>query len=511
MVLLKTITAYERELHKGKEILHVFLCENTEQIRQGLMHQLFPLAEFADALDKESYNFSSSEAKMFQIFSKEVIHNLYFKGILKAEDQHNALYFESIRTIAGEIVRYIKKKKIIETVLTIHLTATPSLFQKIIEIFSIAVHMAAYSFDLFLTKKDFSDFKISFFVSHAMQELYNAALHKAELIGRAVSFSRYLSDLPASHLYPERFVEIVLERLKKSTITNCSFELISLPEMEKLGMGGLIGVGKGSTKEPKLLILKYKPDVLQETKTVALVGKGVTFDTGGISIKPSDGMEDMKADMSGAAAAASAFLALAELKTPYTLYAVLPLAENMVDGNAYRPGDILTFYNKKTAEIKNTDAEGRLILADALAYASAALSPHVMIDLATLTGAARIALGPLYAGLMSESEELVKAILRAGEQTYERCWRMPLEEGYKPNMASHVADMCNIGTKGYKAGTTMGGMFLREFVSKEIKWAHLDIAPVATDCPTKTYLPSYGATGFGVRLLIELFEAAEYL
>jgi leucyl aminopeptidase len=280
--------------------------------------------------------------------------------------------------------------------------------------------------------------------------------------------------------------------------------------MESLGMGGIIGVGKGSVREPKMLILSYAPDFTSEAKTIALVGKGVTFDTGGISIKPSDGMEDMKADMSGGAAVVGAFLGLARLKSPYKIHAIVPLAENMVDGNSYRPGDILTFYNKKTSEIKNTDAEGRLILADALSYASDVFKPDIMIDLATLTGAARIALGPVYAGLMSENSNLVETIVRAGEETYERCWRMPLEEAYKPNMTSHVADMCNIGTKGYKAGTTMGGMFLREFVPSDIRWAHIDIAPVATDCPNKTYFPSYGATGFGVQLLIELLETKKY-
>jgi leucyl aminopeptidase len=242
-----------------------------------------------------------------------------------------------------------------------------------------------------------------------------------------------------------------------------------------------------------------------------LVGKGVTFDTGGISIKPSDGMEDMKADMSGAAAVVSAFIGLSKLESPYTIYAITPLAENMVGGNSIRPGDILQFYNGKTAEIKNTDAEGRLILADALSYTSDKIKPDIMIDLATLTGACRIALGPVYAGLMTENNFLEQNIKDAGELTGNRCWSLPLEEAYEINMHSDVADICNIGTKGYKAGATMGGMFLREFVDKTIKWAHIDIATVATDCPFKNYINSFGATGFGVELLIELLKDKTYL
>jgi leucyl aminopeptidase len=275
-------------------------------------------------------------------------------------------------------------------------------------------------------------------------------------------------------------------------------------------MGGILGVGQGSTQTPKLLILKYTPKI-QSEKTIALVGKGVTFDTGGISIKPSDGMEDMKSDMSGAASVVSAFIGLSQLESPYTLYAITPLAENMVDGNSIRPGDILTFYNGKTAEIKNTDAEGRLILADALSYSSEIIKPDIMIDLATLTGACRIALGPVYAGLMTENNQLAENIKMAGEISGDKCWSLPLEAAYEPNMESQVADMCNIGTKGYKAGATMGGMFLREFVSKSIIWAHIDIAPVATDCPFKNYIQSFGATGFGVNLLIELLKNTKYI
>lgn len=511
MLILKTISLKEQESYKDKDILHIILCQNAQQLKNVSSTSLFSGQEFATLLEKERYNFSSGEIKTVQLLHQNNMHHFLFAGIAKTDTHSMSVYFELIRTLAGSVIHYARQKKITELYLRVDLDSEFALHQeKLIEIFVTAAGLKAYVFDCFMNKKEFQNFECCFGVTDGEKELYQRAFDKGLLVAQVVNFSRYLSDMPAGDMYPAHFVQTVIDKISALSLTNATYQILSLSEMESLGMGGIIGVGKGSVREPKMLILSYTPDFNSEKKTIALVGKGVTFDTGGISIKPSDGMEDMKADMSGGAAVVSAFLGLARLKSPYTIHAIVPLAENMVDGNSYRPGDILTFYNKKTAEIKNTDAEGRLILADALSYTSDVLKPDIIIDLATLTGAARIALGPIYAGLMSENSDLADAIVRAGEETYERCWRMPLEDAYKPNMASHVADMCNIGTKGYKAGTTMGGMFLREFVPSDIRWAHIDIAPVATDCPNKTYFPSYGATGFGVQLLIELFETKKY-
>jgi leucyl aminopeptidase len=512
MLILKTVSLRHQESYKDKDIALVFLCQNSSQLDSISFCDGLSGSQYGVILKKEHYNYSSGELRSFQAIENSDMRHIFFSGIARANSESMMNYFEKIRTIAGNIIQAARKNKIARLCIRCMLDEHHSSFkEKIIEVFVVAAGLKAYAFDIFMQKKEVQDFELAFLIDDEEEDLYQRAFNKGLLIAESSNFSRYLSDMPAGDMYPEKFVDTVMSKISALSITNFSHSIFSLCDMEKLGMGGIIGVGKGSVREPKMLILTYTPDFVSDNKVVALVGKGVTFDTGGISIKPSDGMEDMKTDMSGAAAVVSAFLGLARLKSPYTIHAVVPLAENMVDGNSYRPGDILTFYNKKTAEIKNTDAEGRLILADALSYASAVLKPNVMIDLATLTGAARIALGPIYAGLMSESETLSQVIIKAGEETYERCWRMPLEESYKPNMASHVADMCNIGTKGYKAGTTMGGMFLREFVSTDISWAHLDIAPVASDCPNKTYIPSYGATGFGVQLLIELLETKKYL
>jgi leucyl aminopeptidase len=365
-----------------------------------------------------------------------------------------------------------------------------------------------YQYNEFFSDKKrimFTDFNI-FLISEAEEKIsLMANLEEGCIIGQASNFSRYLSDIPANKLYPKSFINLVQAEIEKHNL-KCEMTIFDKEQLTAMGMEGIVSIGKGSARDPHFLVLKHEPETKSPGKTIALIGKGITFDTGGISIKPSENMEDMKADMSGAATVVASFIALNKLKSKHTIYALTPLAENMVDGNSIRPGDIVTFYNGKTAEIKNTDAEGRIVLADALAYASKNIKPDIMIDLATLTGACAVALGPVYAGLMSEDETLTQEIIQKGIETGDRCWRLPLEDAYKPNMHSDFADMANIGTKGYRAGTTMGGMFLREFVDPTISWAHIDIANVATECPFKTYLPSYGATGFGVHLLTSLFK-----
>jgi leucyl aminopeptidase len=466
--------------------------------------------ELITLLQKKEFD---PKKEMFKCISI-IVNNNVFKIIIIGY-QNNTLQtgYENFKNNLGKAIAIIQNDKIASVCVSLafSITAVPAVVEKIGELFQSTVLLKTYQFKEFITdpkKILFTQFTLSV-VLDDNQAAFENGIKKGAVIGESINFSRHLSDLPAYDLYPESFINNVKEQLAAKNII-CEIEIFDFAKLKELKMGGIVGVGQGSTKLPYLLILKYTPKEASQ-QTVAIVGKGVTFDTGGISIKPSEGMEDMKADMSGAATTVATFMGLAQLQSPYTIYAVTPLAENMVDGNAIRPGDILRFYNGKTAEIKNTDAEGRLILADALSYVSDKIKPQVMIDLATLTGACRIALGPVYAGLMTENALLENKIKAAGEVSGDRCWSLPLEDAYKPNMASDVADMCNIGTKGYKAGTTMGGMFLREFVDKNIMWAHLDIATVATECPFKSYIPSHGATGFGVHLLLELLQSKEYL
>ena len=272
-------------------------------------------------------------------------------------------------------------------------------------------------------------------------------------------------------------------------------------QLEKEGFGLLLAVNRGSSCDPALIILQYRGQPHSNNNTV-IVGKGITYDTGGLNLKVGVGMETMKCDMGGAAAVLGTMLAAATLGLKTNLTGVIATTENSIGPDSYKPGDVYTSYLGKTVEIGNTDAEGRLVLADALAYANAKLAPTRMINLATLTGSIVIALGEEATGLMSNSDELSLALSEAGETTYERVWRMPLYDEYQERLKSDFADLINVA--GRPASANLAGMFLKEFVGKT-PWAHLDIAGTAYLTKARHYLPK-NATGVGVRLLIEFLE-----
>jgi leucyl aminopeptidase len=276
-----------------------------------------------------------------------------------------------------------------------------------------------------------------------------------------------------------------------------SVEVLGRPEIEAKKMGGLLAVSQGGPQEPKLIVLRYSGG--GSGPTLGLVGKGVTFDTGGISLKPGAGMSDMKMDMSGAAAVLEAVAAIAELELPLDLVAVVPSTENMPSGTAIKPGDVITQYSGKTVEVNNTDAEGRLILADALSYAIE-LGAERVVDMATLTGAVVIALGSTYAAVIANDDDLAGEVSEAGERSGELTWRLPLHPEYRELMKGKIADLSNLASKR-KAGTITAGAFLEEFVG-ETPWAHVDIAGTAWDVG-RPYVGT-GASGYGVRLLVEL-------
>ncbi|MBN1496745.1 MAG: leucyl aminopeptidase [Spirochaetes bacterium] len=270
-------------------------------------------------------------------------------------------------------------------------------------------------------------------------------------------------------------------------------------EIEKMKMGLLLAVNKGSAKPPMLVVLKYRGGRPGQ-KYVAIVGKGITFDSGGINLKPSGHIEDMRTDMAGAAAALYALKTAAELKLPVNLYAVLPLTDNMISPESFRPGDVYTAYDGTTVEIGNTDAEGRLILADALSYAVKVLRPEVIIDIATLTGSCLATFGEAVACYLTTDDDLGRLLEDAAASTGEAIWRLPFVKEYDDNMKSDIADICNMSSEK-NAGTIMGGIFLKHFAGKG-KWAHIDIASTARATKQRGYRPKE-ATGFGVRLLVE--------
>lgn len=316
----------------------------------------------------------------------------------------------------------------------------------------------------------------------------------AALVG-AMTWTRDISNEPANVIYPESFVERA--RAAFAGVPGVEIEVLDVPAMQALGMGSLLGVGQGSSRPPRLLVVRYRGQGAPDAGPVALLGKGITFDSGGISIKPGSNMGNMKMDMSGAAGVVGAVLALARAGAPVDVAAVAALAENMPDGNAVRPGDVLTAMNGRTIEIISTDAEGRLVLADAVVWADTRLDPAAIVDVATLTGSVGGALGNDYAGLFSRHDALADQLRVAGDATGERLWRLPLHPSYVGATGSTIADIKNSGDGG--AGAGIGAHFIGYFARPETPWAHLDIANMAYGAASD--LKPAGSAGFSVRLL----------
>ncbi|HYW14759.1 MAG TPA: leucyl aminopeptidase [Allosphingosinicella sp.] len=318
-----------------------------------------------------------------------------------------------------------------------------------------------------------------------------------------LDFTRELVTEPANILYPESFVERCRERLEPLGV---EFEVLDEKQMAELGMGALLGVAQGSVRPPRLLAMRWNGADSPHARPIVLIGKGITFDTGGISIKPALGMEAMKWDMGGAGAVAGAMAALAGRKAKANIVVVCALAENMPDGNAQRPGDVVTSMSGQTIEVINTDAEGRLVLGDAMTWAQRQYKPEVIVDLATLTGAMIISLGHEYAGLFSNDDGLAGQLMAAGSASGDKLWRMPLGDPYDKLIDSPIADMKNVGPR--EGGSITAAVFLQRFVEAGVKWAHLDIAGMAwADKPSHLY--DKGATGYGVALL-DRFVAANF-
>ena len=323
------------------------------------------------------------------------------------------------------------------------------------------------------------------------------AYNQLKAIAEGVFMARDLVYEPANTLFPEAFAK----RCKDLGKLGVSVQILDEKQMQKLGMNLLLAVGNGSVRASRMVVMQWKGGSKTE-KPLALIGKGVCFDTGGISLKPAGGMEDMKWDMGGAAAVTGAMRAIAGSKLKRNVTGIIGLVENMPDGAATRPGDVVTSMSGQTVEVINTDAEGRLVLADLITWCQQKIKPAAMIDLATLTGAIIVALGKEHAGLFSNNDGLATAITEAGLETGEKCWRMPLGKEYDTLLKSHIADMKNIG--GRWAGPITAACFLERFV-EETPWAHLDIAGMAWSDKARPTVPT-GGTGFGVRLLTRLAE-----
>lgn len=356
--------------------------------------------------------------------------------------------------------------------------------------------LASYRFDDYFTKlKDedkpsLNQLTVVVNDAKAAEEAYKPLAAAAA----GTALARTLVNLPPNDLYPQTYAD----RIKELEKFGLEVEVLGEAEMEKLGMGGLLGVGQGSVKESKLAIMKWNGGKKGDAP-VALVGKGVCFDTGGISLKPGPGMEDMRGDMGGSAAVVGTMLSLAIRKAKANVVGLVGLVENMPDGNAIRPGDILKSMSGQTIEVQNTDAEGRLVLCDVLWYAQEKFKPDAIVDLATLTGAIVIGLGHHHAGMFTNDDGMADALTKAGLETGERVWRMPLGPEYDKQLKSKFADMRNIG--GRPAGSITAAQFLKRFIKDGQKWTHLDIAGVAWVEGEKSPIDPSWASGYGPRLL----------
>ncbi len=326
-------------------------------------------------------------------------------------------------------------------------------------------------------------------------EAIEKGCHKGKIIAEATNMARNMVNEPANYMTPKDMAETAGKMAKDYGL---EVTVLEREDMEKLCMGALLGVAQGSREPPKLVVLSYKGD--KSSKSVlGFVGKGITFDSGGISLKSAEGLEEMKGDMAGGATVMTALVAIAQLKPKVNVVAIVPATENLPGGGALKPGDILTAMNGKTIEVVTTDAEGRLILADALCYArKQGLAP--LIDLATLTGSCRVALGDICAGVFSNDQQLADKVIKAGSEAGECLWQMPMYEEYKEQNKSEVADIKNSG--GRYGGAITAALFLAEFV-EDIPWVHVDIAGTSRSEKERTYTIK-GATGFGVRTLVNL-------
>ncbi len=407
---------------------------------------------------------------------------------------------DTIRYVSGKIAQKARELKLNE----FSIIAPPSFIVDQISSVSQIVEgakMSLYKFDKFKAEKNENSPDLTIIVSKSNK--ITQAIKTSEIVADGAIFTKSIANLPPNECTPTTLANFAKTISKKNKM-KCT--IISQPELKKKGFGGISAVGKGSKNEPKLITIEHNRGPKTQ-KPIVLVGKAVTFDTGGISLKPGQSMDEMKFDKCGGCTVLGIMKSVSELKLPINVVGIIPSVENMPGGEAYRPGDIIKMYNGKTAEILNTDAEGRLILADALAYGEKRYAPKAIIDFATLTGACIIALGNNVAAIVSNSKQLTKKITDSSKKTTEEIWELPLTQDYMDMIKSDVADIKNIGI-GKAAGTITAAAFLKSAI-KDTPWAHLDIAGFAwtqgAATKEKPYNPK-GATGFGVRLILDYLQ-----
>lgn len=422
--------------------------------------------------------------------------------------ERKKLHPDTFRRAATSLLKKIKSLKIKETLVLPTDLSDEEISQNFnnheyyLQTYLEGLKLGDYKYDEFLGEKNDFEVVVKIYYPEISNDKLKDIFKTTDTLMKYVFLARDLQNKPANELTPQKFVEVAKQLSRKNR--SLKIQVFDFEQIKKMKMGGLVAVGKGSDNPPYFLVLQYKGNSNSKDVNV-LIGKGITFDSGGISLKPSTGMWAMKGGMSGAAAVVCAIAAAAEFKLNTNLVGLVPLAENLPSGKSMKPGDIIKTASEKSIEIADTDAEGRLILADALEYAKK-FNPKIVIDLATLTGACVVALGQFAAGLFTRSDELAERLTKVGNLTSEKVWRLPLWDDYHSLIKSTVADVKNIGKRW--AGAITAACFLEKFVDEKYEWAHLDIAGPAFQEDTISYNTNT-MTGYGVRLLVEFFKNFE--
>ncbi|HYV24641.1 MAG TPA: leucyl aminopeptidase [Pyrinomonadaceae bacterium] len=450
----------------------------------------------AEEINSEEFAGKENETAYFHVNGAK----LKFKRLLLVGcGERDAYKSAQVTQMAGTSTRFLRGKNVQNIAIA---PRSDGDAERVAQTVVVGGVMGLFEPDKYRTKdKEKREIKsITVVIEDADKKAVQRGADRGLIIGESINFTRDMANEPGGYMTPT----IMADRAKKvAKEFGLSIDVIDQKQMEKLGMGSLLGVARGSDEPPKLIIMKYQPSRFRgkQNGLLALVGKGVTFDSGGISLKPGENMELMKYDMTGAATVIGTMRAIAQLKPSIPVLGVAPCTENLPSGKATKPGDVLRAMTGKTIEVINTDAEGRLILADAIAYAKK-LGATKIIDMATLTGAVSIALGDVHTAILGTDQELINEVIASGVEVGEKFWQLPLDKEYTNQIKSDIADIKNVG--GKKAGTITAAAFLKEF-SEETPWAHLDIAGTAWGDPATSFR-SKGPTGIAVRTLIEFIE-----
>ena len=482
---------------KQTQLLVIGMFENEQDFSHSKELDPTIYSTIKEILHNKEFQGIFGSIVIIHTMNKGPMKKIMFIGLGKKEKFTN----ENARIISGKVALKARELGIEE----ISILPFSNIEEGLLEAISEGINLSLYSFTKYKTINNNEGIHSRFTGPNNVTILANSEItrlqsivDKASLVVDAVNFARDMSNLPPNECSPEQLVSFALSVANKYSLKT---RVIERYEMESIGLNGIIAVGKGSNNPPKMVILEYYGN--KDQRPYLLVGKAVTFDTGGISLKPGDKMDEMKFDKCGGCNIIAIMKAIASLKLPLNVVGIIPCVENMPSSTSYRPGDIIQLYNGKTIEVINTDAEGRIILADALAYGIAIYSPKVVIDMATLTGACIIALGANVAAMIGTNKQLTDRLRKICEKTAEKIWELPLYDEFHEQIKSNIADIKNIG--GRPGGAITAAAFLSNFTN-DLPWIHLDIAGTAWT-QDGTYDRSYnpkGATGFGIRSIIKL-------